>query len=146
MQRFRRTFGILTLSALAVSSLAGCSLVDELAHKQKSEEYASASAFETESDLDAAWVPSDATDIRIVRSTTADDASVLLLSPSELDAEDCFEVPRASAPAYSIEGSPEVYGQDEVFACGTWSVVAAEGGWFGWTPNHPDERTVPVSQ
>ena len=29
--------------------------------------------------------------------------------------------------------------REHVFAGGTWSVVPTDAGWFGWTPNHPDE-------
>lgn len=146
MQRFRRTIGLVTLSILAGVSLAGCSLVDELAHKKTSESYDSASAFEEASDVEAAWIPADATQIVIARSTSADDVSILLRSSSELDAEACVEVARSSAPSYYIKDSPDVYDHDEVFACGAWSIVRADTGWFGWTPNHPDERRAAASQ
>lgn len=132
--------GLLT----AALALQGCAVVDEIAHKQRSATFPTAAALHEESGLDIAWMPADATDIRIVRSTLAgaSDASVLLTSPTDaLDPEVCAEVDRQSAPNYAIEGAPSVYSESTVFACGDWSVVASSDGWFGWTPNNPGEAT-----
>lgn len=135
---------VLITSALLAATLAlqGCASVDEALYKKKSATFETATAANAGWDVDAAWIPGDSTDIRVVESTTPDatDASVLLVSAAELDPDLCQEVSRRSAPSYTIDGAPDAYGADTVFACGPWSVIPADTGWFGWTPNHPDEE------
>ena len=126
--------GLLT----AALALQGCGVVENIAHKKHSSTFPTVTALQQESDLDIAWMPGDATDIRVVQSTLAgaSDASVLLTSTTNtLDPEICAEVDRRSGPSYAIEGAPSVYASATVFACGDWSVIAASDGWFGWTPN-----------
>ena len=88
---------------------------------------------------EAAWLPSDATDIEIRESTINDTAVILATSDATLDPELCAAVPRQSAPAYHVDGGPNVYKATEAFACGAWTVMPAKDGWLGWTPGHPDE-------
>lgn len=128
--------GILTLG----TALAGCSAIDEIAYKQKSEMFDTAAAL-AESGVNAPWVPADASGIRVTRTTVsgAGDASVLVDSEADLDPALCTEVDRQSAPVYDVEGAPNALKADTVFACGAWSVMPADGGWYGWAPNHPDE-------
>jgi hypothetical protein len=147
MTSHRRSFTALLVAAGlvgAVVALPGCSVIDELLYHQKSMSFDSVDQLRADGDLDAAWVPADASDIRIVESTRpeADNAAVLLTSDLALDPDLCVEVERQSAPSYSIEGAPDPYDAKtvNVFACGPWSVIPAEGGWFGWTPNHPNEQ------
>lgn len=33
-----------------------------------------------------------------------------------------------------------------VFACGDWSVMAADDGWYGWTPNSEEERSAAAAE
>lgn len=133
------TLGLAGIVA-ATTALSGCAALEGVFTKQQSAEYATA-ADAGEAGIDAEWIPADATDIRVTRSTAADapDAVVLLASAADLAPGVCAEVERQSAPSYSIDGAPDVYAADTVFACGAWSVVAADGGWYGWTPNHPHE-------
>jgi hypothetical protein len=49
-------------------------------------------------------------------------------------------VPRQSANVYAFDDTPDVYAMDTLWACGVWSVVPTDTGWFGWTPNSPDEE------
>lgn len=133
------------LAALAAAAslsvvLSGCSLVDELAHKMRSVSYDTAAELADEWEGDAPWLPADATGIRIQESTMNDTAVILASSSAELDTALCAVVPRRSAPAYQMEGAPNAYKADTVFACGVWAVVASDDGWFGWNPSHPEEQ------
>jgi hypothetical protein len=132
----------LAVAAVAVTvtvTLSGCSIVDSLVHQQKSVEFADAAALEADGDLTVPWLPEDSSAIRITQSTQSDDASVAVDSGQDLSAAECVEVPRQSAPAYSIDDTVDVYSVSSVFACGAWSVAETPDGWLGWTPNHPDE-------
>lgn len=144
-RRFLRPALLATGLLTAALALQGCAALDSIAHKKHSSTFPTVTALQEESDLDIAWMPGDATDIRVVQSTLAGaaDASVLLTSTtSALDPEVCAEVDRQSGPSYTIEGAPSVYASSTVFACGDWSVIAAPDGWFGWTPNAPDEAAL----
>lgn len=131
--------GLLVTIGLAA---CGCSVVDAVVHHQKSAEYTDAAAFETDGDLTVPWLPADATAIRVIQSTQADDATVAVVSAAGLPADQCVEVPRQSAPAYALDDTVDVYALDTVFACGEWSVAKTPDGWLGWTPNHPDEAAL----
>ena len=133
-----RSFALLAVLPLAVV-LSGCSVIDAAAHKMRSVSFDTATEVTDEWKGEATWLPSDATDIEIRESTINDTAVMLAASDATLDPELCVVVPRQSAPVYQLDGAPNVYKADEVFACGVWTVMAAEDGWLGWTPNHPDE-------
>lgn len=129
-------------AALALITLSGCAVVDEIAHKQRSAEFPSASEMPEEWLDRAPWLPADARDIRAMESTVDEDAvSILVTSGSELSTDLCIEVPRQSAPTMEVPGAPDVYSANEVLACGDWSVLPAGDGWYGWTPNSADERS-----
>ncbi|QNO36542.1 hypothetical protein H4J02_08415 [Protaetiibacter sp. SSC-01] len=119
--------------------LSGCSIVDEVLYQERSVEFASAADLTTEWAGSAPWVPDDAADIRIREKTDGEVVTILLTSDSKLDESLCAEVERRSAPAFAVEGAPDVFKADDVWACGDWAVVPSDGGWFAWTPNHPDE-------
>ena len=147
MHRIRTStrLAALALVAAAAVALPGCAVVDELVYKQRSSNFDALADTPDDSVAHAAWVPADATDIRIVESTQsdADTAAMLFTSSAALDPDLCLEVDRQSAPLYAIDGAPEIYGEhgkESVFACGTWSVVPSDDGWFGWTPNAPGEQ------
>ncbi|WP_210098914.1 hypothetical protein [Microbacterium phyllosphaerae] len=42
--------------------------------------------------------------------------------------------------------TPDPYKAKTVFACGDWSVVASDDGWFGWTPNSEEERNAAAAE
>lgn len=135
----RRTVVTLALTLIAATALTGCTAVSTILQKEKTGEYADVTALD-DWDGNAPWVPSDATDIRTHESTDGKAAVLLLDSATDLDPTLCAEIDRESAPAFSIEGSPDVYKTDRVFACGDWTVAPADDGWYGWTPNDPDEK------
>lgn len=135
----RRTVAALALTLIAATTLTGCGSVTNLVNKEKTGEYADVAALE-DWDGTAPWIPSDATDIRTHESTDGKVSVVLLDSATELDPALCAEIDRESAPAFSIDGAPNVYKTDRVFACGDWTVAPAKAGWYGWTPNDPDEK------
>jgi hypothetical protein len=140
MIRHRRTAALLLAAVIpAAMVLSGCSVVDELVYHERTAEFETASDLTMEWPGMAAWVPDDASDIRIRESTEGDVASLLLTSDSSLDTVLCAEVDRLSAPALTVEGAPDPYTIADAFACGAWTVVAADDGWYGWTPNAPDE-------
>ena len=132
-------FATAILAGAATFALAGCSdIVDELRNE-------STSTFETTTELvddwdrSAPWLPSDATTISVREALGGDPAILLANSATALDVSQCAETERRSAPTFSLEGSPEPY-TDSVLVCGDWAVIPTDSGWFGWTPNHPDEK------
>jgi hypothetical protein len=135
----RRTVATLALTLIAATALTGCSAVSTILQKEKTGEYADVTALE-DWDGNAPWIPSDATGIRTHESTDGTVAVVLLDSDAELDAALCAEIDRQSGPAFSIEGAPNVFKTDRVFACGDWTVAPTDDGWYGWTPSDPDEK------
>lgn len=135
-----RALLLTTLALPAVAALTGCSVLDDLAYKQRSIQFDDAASASADWGRDAPWVPGDATDIRIVESTNADDAVLLADSASGLDPALCSAVARQSGPAYEIEGAPDAYSAADVMVCGEWAVIPSESGWYAWTPLAPGER------
>ncbi|MDR6142805.1 hypothetical protein QE375_002359 [Microbacterium foliorum] len=131
------------LIVVGLMSLTGCSAYDSIVHKQATSTFDDVEAFDDGAEVDAGWIPADATEITVRTSTIEDaaDAVVLLSSGSALG-DDCTEVERSSAPAWVLDDAPDPYTAKTVFACGDWSVMSADGGWFGWTPNSDEERNV----
>ncbi|MCM3778095.1 hypothetical protein [Microbacterium hydrocarbonoxydans] len=129
------------LIAAGLLALTGCSAYDSLVHKYATTAFDDRSAFEADAEVDASWIPTDATGITVRTSTLEDaaDAVILLTSDSPLS-DDCREVDRYSAPSWVLDGAPDPYEAETVFACDDWSVIAGDGVWFGWTPNSPEER------
>lgn len=138
----RTAFAASALVLLGLTSLAGCSAYDSIVHKQATSTFDDVEAFDDGAEVDAGWIPTDATDITVRTSTleNAADAVILLSSASAL-ADDCTEVERLSAPAWVLDDAPDPYTAKTVFACGDWSVMSTDSGWFGWTPNSDEERS-----
>ncbi|WP_149084384.1 MULTISPECIES: hypothetical protein [Microbacterium] len=122
--------------------LGGCAAVDDLVHGQSTRTFDDADAFRTDAAVEAEWVPADATALTLRTSTAkdADDAVLLLKSASTMLPGACVETERTSAPSWALDDAPSAYEASTVFACGNWSVIPAEDGWFGWTPNSDEER------
>lgn len=137
----RTVLAVPVLIVAGLITLSGCSVYDSLVHKQTTSSFDDADAFAKDGEVDADWVPDDATDITVRRSTLDDaaDAVILLTSGSPLDG--CRAVDRRSAPSWVLDDAPDPYTADTVFACGQWSVIASDDGWFGWTPNSAEERS-----
>lgn len=127
-------------------SLTGCSAYDSLVHKQATSTFDDVDGFESGAEVDADWIPTDASKITVRTSTMEDaaDAAILLASDAGLP-DECVEVDRYSAPAWVLDDAPDPYAAKTVFACGDWSVMASDDGWFGWTPNSEDERSAAAS-
>lgn len=142
----RTTLAASALIAAGLVALTGCSAFDQIAHKQATSTFDDVDGVDEGTDLDAGWLPSDATAIT-VRTSTIDDAAdavILLASTSPLTG-DCSEVERRSAPSWTLDGAPDVYDADTVFACGDWSVIPTDDGWYGWTPNSAEERSAALA-
>ena len=128
------------LIALGLLSLTGCSAYDSLVHKQATSTFDDVGAFEDGAEVDADWVPADATAITVRTSTIEDAPDAVILLTSESDLADCAEVERRSAPSWVLDDAPDPYTAKTVFACGDWTVMDTGDGWFGWTPNSEEER------
>lgn len=123
-------------------SLTGCSAYDSLVHKHATSTFENIETFDDGADVDADWIPADATEITVRTSTMekASDAVILLSSASALT-DGCAEVDRYSAPAWVLDDAPDPYTAETIFACGDWSIMATQSGWYGWTPNSDEERS-----
>jgi len=129
----------LSLATLANGAvLSGCAIGDTLNNERVSE-FATASDLRAEWAKSADWLPADATDIRTRETPDAEPAVLAATSSTPLDPSLCVEVERLSGPVFSVDDAPNTY-VDTVFACGAWAVIPTESGWYGWTPNHPDEQ------
>jgi hypothetical protein len=127
-------------TAVAASLLTGCSSIQQTLQHESTGAYADAAALTEGWDKTAPWLPDDATDISVHESTQGEPASLLARSDSDLDTSQCTQVDRQSAPTFAIDGAPDIFTIDRVFACGDWAVVTTDDGWYGWTPNDPDEK------
>jgi hypothetical protein len=127
------------IAAISVVSLAGCASIKDQLQNESSVEFATATEVATEWDKTAPWLPEDATDIQIRQSAEGDPAVLLSTSDAALDPSLCVETERKSAPTFTEDWSPDSY-VDTIFACGDWAVIPTDTGWYGWTPNHPDEK------
>lgn len=132
---------ILPLAAFAlisVSALSGCALIDAAQNEQGFEFDTTASMAENW-DKTADWVPGDATDIRTWGAIDGDTAILRATTDESLDPALCVAVERQSGPVYDRDWSVDPYLTD-AWACGDWTVIATDDGWYGWTPGHPDEK------
>lgn len=127
---------LLSLGTLAV--LSGCAIGDTLNIETESE-FPTTAEVSADWDKSAPWLPEDATDILIREVQKADSAVLLATTSSELDPALCVETERRSAPMFTVDGAPDAY-TDRAFACGDWTVIPSDDGWYGWTPSHPDEQ------
>ncbi|WP_179872894.1 hypothetical protein [Microcella indica] len=135
------TSRIIILSALALASataLTGCAIADSL-QNEKASEFSSTADLVADWEKSAPWLPEDATGIRIRETPDAAPATLLATSSTALDPAVCIETERLSGPTFALDGAPSPY-TDSAFACGEWTVIPTDDGWYGWTPNHPDER------
>lgn len=136
-----RTASLALLSLGAAGSLAiltGCAFGDTINIETESR-FDSTGELSANWDRSAPWLPGDATDILIREVRTADSAVLLAASATELDPALCVETDRLSAPMFTVDGAPDPY-TDRAFACGAWTVIPTDDGWYGWTPSHPDEQ------
>jgi len=126
------------ISAIALAALSGCAVTDFFQH-EASADFESTKALDAGWDKSAPWVPADATDIRTRSSTTGDSAILRATTATALDPELCVEIERKSGPVYEQDWSGDAY-VDNAWACDNWTVVATDDGWYGWTPNYPEEQ------
>ena len=126
-------------AAVSVVALTGCAGIEDAMQNESSVSFDTTAEVTAQWDKTAPWLPEDATDIRIHQSVQGDPAVLLSTSAADLDPALCVETERKSAATFSGPWSPDSY-VDTVFACGDWAVIPTETGWYGWTPNHPDEK------
>ncbi|WP_445995920.1 hypothetical protein ACUWEX_08300 [Okibacterium fritillariae] len=119
------------IAILGIAGLAGCAPIEDAVSNRVT---TTADSLKTMPEDSPSWIPSDATAITQVRGTAGDAATVLLTSAQDLDPNECVATPRLSAPTMQVENAPDVYGEDEVYSCGDWAVIASPDGWLGWTP------------
>ena len=138
-----RFLPIAAVGILALS-LTGCSAVTDLLHNETESEFADRAAFEKDwpRASSAEWLPDDAQLIHVRQSGDGTVAIIGFASASELDAEQCVETDRMSAPSFTDDWAPSEVFVDRVFACGDWAAMPTDDGWFGWTPSAPGEQEV----
>jgi len=139
---------VAALLGIGAVALTGCSTLTEQLQNERSSEFQSTTDLQERWDKTAPWLPADATQIRTHESTEGDPAILSATTDAELDSSQCAETPRQSAPAFAQPWSPkdkDVF-VDAAFACGDWTVIAIPGGWYGWTPNDPDEKAESPAQ
>lgn len=146
-----RTRGARAALALAATtavalSLTGCTSIQQMLQHESTGTFADTETLVADWDKTAPWLPADATDISVHESTDGDPASLVATSDAALDLSQCAEVDRQSAPTFAIDGTPNIYKIDTVYACGDWAVVPTDDGWYGWTPNDPDEKAASPAQ
>lgn len=131
-------------AAIVIASLAlgGCSDLANQLQPTKDADFSSAQDLAENWNQPAEWVPADATEIKTQEASAGGPAILAATTDTELDASLCSETDRQSAPVYSEAWSPEDVYVDSVFACGNWAVMKTDTGWYGWTPNDPDEKAV----
>jgi len=135
-----RTLALLPIAALAAIALSGCAVMDDLRH-ESSTDFATVSELSDGWDKAAPWLPADASDIRTREATNGDSAILRATTDTELDPAKCAEIDRQSAPVYEQDWSPNAF-VDTAWVCGDWTVIPTDDGWFGWTPNDPDEKAL----
>lgn len=137
------TLPMALIAAVSVVALTGCAGIKDALQNESSVDFGTTAELTAQWGKSAPWLPEDATGIRIHQSVKGDPAILLSTSASELDPSLCVETVRKSAATFSEEWSPDSY-VDTVFACGDWAVIPTDTGWYGWTPNHPDEKAAPL--
>ncbi|MDJ0377043.1 hypothetical protein [Cryobacterium sp. PH31-L1] len=138
---------VLAAAALTALALTGCSNIIEQVQREKSLEFPSVPILTEEWDQRADWLPADATQITIREAAAGGGPAILAATTnSDLDPMQCAETDRQSAPTYAEDWSPDDVYVDRVFACANWAVIKTADGWYGWTPNDPDELAVSPAQ
>jgi hypothetical protein len=130
--RLSKNVGAVGLIAM-VCALAGCGVVDDVAHGRAEVSAESPDALAKARGGAVEWLPADAAQIKLVTSTRADDTESILFR-SESGPVGCATVERVSAPTMEISGAPDVYSIGEVELCGDWVVAHSDDVWYGWTP------------
>jgi hypothetical protein len=134
-----RSISSALIAVISVVALAGCADIEDAVQNESSVEYDTTSEVAAKWVEAVPWLPEDASSIRIHHSVKGDPAILSATSDAALDPALCVETERRSAPAFTEDWSPESF-VDTVFACGDWAVIPADTGWYGWTPNHPEEK------
>lgn len=132
-----RRISIAALALLTAGVLSGCSM--ETLQNETSDEFETVADLTTAWELPVAWLPENSVDIRTHSAINGDLAIVRATTDESLDPASCAEVERQSGPVYEEDWSPNAY-VETAWACGDWTVIPTDDGWYGWTPNHPDER------
>jgi hypothetical protein len=90
-----------------------------------------------------AWLPNDATEIRVKEvkryGPKWDPAILLALSDSSLNPTLCAQTKRLSSPVLTAPWSLNT-NHGEVWVCGNWDAIPTTNGWFAWTVNSPQEQ------
>jgi hypothetical protein len=133
-----RRISIAAAALVTAATLAGCSVADTL-QNETSSEFDSVTALTKKWDLPVAWLPADSTDIHTHSAINGDIAIVGVTSSAALDPAICAVTERKSGPVYEQDWSPNPY-VDIAWACGDWTVIGTDDGWYGWTPNDPGEQ------
>lgn len=124
----------LSLFTVVATALVGCAAITQAFHHEVDR------TFTDVHDMgnwvgDADWVPADATNVRVHSTVNGMTAVVRVTSHSALTG--CTATARASLWSFAPSWVPST-APDTVFACGAWSVIPVDGGYFGWTASATD--------
>lgn len=133
---------ILALGVLAALSMTGCTAIGEQLHHEASHRFGSTADIAGNWGKSAPWLPADSTDIRTHESTIGNPAILRATTKERLDPAHCAQIDRQSAPTFDQPWSPRSVYVHKVWVCGDWAVIPTGNGWFGWTPNDPDEKAL----
>lgn len=142
MKNSNRLVPVLITVVITGLALSGCSKIIDTIQPEKSNQFTSTQDLAKNWNQRVTWLPADATQITTQEASAGGAAILGATTPTKLDVSQCAETERQSAPAYSEPWSPKDVYVDRVFACGDWAVIKTDSGWYGWTPNDPDEKSV----
>jgi len=126
----RKTLLAVTAAALVVATLGGCgSLSIYNRHEEYFDTYAEAQDGWVGGSIPA-WIPTDSTAVRSITTTDGDKRIVRVKTKSE-PVGSCTTEPSPDTTPLPSGWTPQVF-PSEVTVCGDYSIIAADGGWFGW--------------
>jgi hypothetical protein len=143
MNKQHRVLPVLTLvivTTMGMLALSGCTQISDALHHESTVSFSSTKSLDQNWNRKASWVPSGGTHILIHEASSAPSAILAVRSKKSLNTSECKKSVRRSGPVFSQPWAPKNAFVQNAYICGDWDVIATKSGWFGWTPNSPDER------
>lgn len=139
---------LLTVAGVIVAAIVGLFAVLDVTGIFRFGSSVSSTTFATKADLtrewdkSAPWLPGDGNGIRVKEVKRYgphwDPAILRANSHRPLNPARCAKASRLSSPVLTAPWSPSTH-LAKVWVCGDWDVIHTPEGWFGWTPNSPQE-------
>ena len=128
----RKRLFTLAAAALVVATLSGCSAINSTIysrHEEYFDTYAQASDGWVGGSIPT-WIPTNSTAVRSSTTNNGDQRIIRVETESE-PVGTCEEAPAPELEALPSGWTPQIF-PDEVTVCGDYSLIEADGGWFGW--------------